>query len=292
MDKIIFPKDYLEESYFGTDSSELIFIDLMQCKPKQNLPQYTRRYNGRKDWQIIYIHDGYAYFNFNGKTEKLGPYALVVFKPSEPQIYAYMAEDCPCADFIHFSGTAIPALMEKYHLTERQYYNIIPANHSILLEAFSNLQTQFSLFRNQDYMCWGEFINILAKLSISIEENNSSQNTKYLKYNNSIAKVLKKMHESYTSNQSVEYYASLVNLSPSRFAHIFKEITGSSPISYRNMLRLENSKKMLLQSPASIEEIAIQNGYDNISIFSKSFKKKYGCTPSNYRASHISTTHT
>ena len=49
-------------------------------------------------------------------------------------------------------------------------------------------------------------------------------------------------------------------------------------------LRLEIAKHLLRNHNLQVRNIAGQLGYDNASKFSESFKKRYGATPSQYRA--------
>lgn len=53
---------------------------------------------------------------------------------------------------------------------------------------------------------------------------------------------------------------------------------------YIKEYRLEQAAVELVRSGKSVTEIAQQAGYDNASKFSESFKKRYGKTPSRYRA--------
>lgn len=54
---------------------------------------------------------------------------------------------------------------------------------------------------------------------------------------------------------------------------------------YINSFRLERAKS-ILENPdfeGSIEEMALMSGFNSVSTFRRSFHKKYGCTPSQYR---------
>lgn len=288
MEKIQFPAAFKKESFFGTDSDELIYIDICGRKIKKEQPEYTRRCEGRSDWQIIFIRDGYGYFDFDGTVQKVGPCSLVVFKPHEPQLYVYMPEECPIADYVHFSGVLAESLMKKYGLYEQRVYNLLPYNSSMLAEAFSNLTTQKKIFQeSKQHMHWGCFLDILSKLSISLVDSDSEKKVLLNRYYAGLTKVIQDMQDNYCSETRVETYAAMMNLSASRFAHIFKQIIGSSPISYKNSLRLESAKKILTSTTASVEETAYQLGFSSVSQFSKSFKHCYGYTPSQYRKSKL-----
>ena len=87
-----------------------------------------------------------------------------------------------------------------------------------------------------------------------------------------------------------EGYISLASLaaeheiSVSHLQKLFKQVYGVPIYRYIKEYRLEQAAVELVRSGKSVMEIAQQAGYDNASKFSESFKKRYGKTPSRYRA--------
>lgn len=80
-----------------------------------------------------------------------------------------------------------------------------------------------------------------------------------------------------------ETLASAVFLNPDYLGRLFKKETGCSVNDYVVRARIEEAKRLLLQTSASIGEIAAQIGYSNFSYFSKLFKQEVGCSPNEYR---------
>lgn len=87
-----------------------------------------------------------------------------------------------------------------------------------------------------------------------------------------------------------EGYVSLAQLaaehemSVSHLQKLFKQVYGVPVYRYIKEYRLEQAAVELVRSRKPITEIAQHAGYDNASKFSESFKKRYGKTPSRYRA--------
>jgi len=77
--------------------------------------------------------------------------------------------------------------------------------------------------------------------------------------------------------------AALVNLSASRFRHLFKEETGLSLGVYLRERRLERAEFLLRLTFLSIKEVMSEAGMSSMSHFVEYFKQRYGVTPTAYR---------
>jgi len=77
--------------------------------------------------------------------------------------------------------------------------------------------------------------------------------------------------------------SALVNLSPSRFRHLFKQETGTTPAQYLKDVRLAKAEKMLRTTFLSIKQILKQVGLTSNAHFVRDFRRKYGTTPTAYR---------
>ncbi len=64
----------------------------------------------------------------------------------------------------------------------------------------------------------------------------------------------------------------------------FRAALGITPIAYLQTLRLETAKSMLERTDVNTESVAQRVGYADASFFVKLFRKRFGCTPSAYRA--------
>ena len=78
--------------------------------------------------------------------------------------------------------------------------------------------------------------------------------------------------------------ADLVHLHPNYFISFFKQHFSTSPLEYVNNVRLEKAAQLLINQPEfSIEQVAYLVGYNDYRYFGRSFKKRYGLTPSAYK---------
>lgn len=72
-------------------------------------------------------------------------------------------------------------------------------------------------------------------------------------------------------------------MSESRFAHLFQQCLGTSPIKYLQARRIEAAQKLLISQTCSINEVAEKVGFNDPLYFSKVFKKLTGQNPRAFR---------
>ena len=83
---------------------------------------------------------------------------------------------------------------------------------------------------------------------------------------------------------SLEQLAEEHGISVSHLQKLFKQTYGVPVYRYIKEYRLEQAAVELIRSTKPITQIAQNAGYDNASKFSEAFRKRYGMTPSRYRA--------
>ena len=98
-----------------------------------------------------------------------------------------------------------------------------------------------------------------------------------------LKQILKYIENNYMHKITIADAASKVSLSESHFMKYFKNTMGTSFIDYLNEYRLTMASRMLLSSDASILTISEEVGFENLSYFNRTFKRRYGMTPSAYR---------
>ena len=79
---------------------------------------------------------------------------------------------------------------------------------------------------------------------------------------------------------SVKTLADTVFLSEKYFCSLFKETFGVSPIKYINDIKLNKALEYLYAKQDTIKDISLLLGYADQFVFSKSFKRKFGISPS------------
>lgn len=72
-------------------------------------------------------------------------------------------------------------------------------------------------------------------------------------------------------------------LSPNHFLRSYKQLFSMSPHQYLTERRLQESKRLLLQTDKSITDICLEVGFQSPSSFSSLFSKRFSMAPSQFR---------
>jgi two-component system response regulator YesN len=100
-----------------------------------------------------------------------------------------------------------------------------------------------------------------------------------------IYRAINFVKQNYMKKITLEEVANHVYLSPSYFSKIFKEEMKYNFNSYLNHIRIEMSKKLLMDDSIDLVDVSNLVGYEDQSYFSKVFKKMTGVSPGKYRES-------
>jgi AraC-like DNA-binding protein len=99
-----------------------------------------------------------------------------------------------------------------------------------------------------------------------------------------VRKAISYMKANYKSINSLKEVADAANMSNYHLIRVFKDCTGKTPYDYLLDFRINQAKILLAQKFMTIIEICFECGFNNVSHFTRFFKKKTGVSPSHYRA--------
>lgn len=127
--------------------------------------------------------------------------------------------------------------------------------------------------------------NAFYHIWIVLSEN--ALKVRRVKRQNRNLSVLKDMllfiQKNYAGYVTLDDIAKSGNVSKSTCLAIFKKYLQDTPANYLIGYRLKKAMKMLRDSDLSVTEIALEVGFGGVSYFAETFRKNYGCSPSEYR---------
>lgn len=112
-----------------------------------------------------------------------------------------------------------------------------------------------------------------------IEERPLSRRANY------VQEFMRLVHEHYSKERSVGFYADKLFISPKYLSLIIKEVTGRSAAEWIDECVILEAKNLLRYSGKNIQQVAYELNFSNQSSFGKYFKHLTGMSPSQFQKS-------
>ncbi len=170
-----------------------------------------------------------------------------------------------------FSGRVIP-----YHYTHDDSLYLSYAN--ALFDAMAEQKEGYMLtVKGLIFLLMGS----IAEHDLVIKSTSHAQE-KTPPYTN-LKNSLELIKTSYAHPITLSQLAQAASMSPPYFCRLFKKITGQSPMEYVSRYRVECAAFQLLRTEQSVTEVAFSCGFNDLSYFTKTFKKYKNHSPRSFR---------
>jgi len=160
-----------------------------------------------------------------------------------------------------------------------------------IMKVYQQLDTLSSI--QDGFYAFTQFMTILYELSLCdgarTLATSSFAKVEVSSDSRRVLKVKNYISQNYRDEIRLPEVASLAGMSPSAFSRFFKLHTGRNLSDYIIDMRLGYASRMLVDSTHSIAEIAYGCGFNNLSNFNRIFRKKKGCSPSEFRENYHKT---
>ena len=271
-------------------------------------PHFTRRIS---TYILYFITEGHLSLQINGETVVLNKGDVYLFNKGDFQAPAEVS-DCEYF-YVHFECD-----IQKKQFTDEEFFGTVKSKNQAFSSAemldygrYDNMVTiipQKISIKDEDAFKYlvGEFKKIkLYVWNMSIEQRlELCQNVASL-----FVKIERLYVDSYLTSHKDGYFQSMAktrqiidfvdanynksfassdiedrfSISYDHANRLFKKRTGLGIISYRNRLRIEKAKILLLTSELSVEAIADEVGFSDVYYFSRFFKKTVGVSPTHFK---------
>lgn len=255
------------------------FLKINSCGIQhiRNPNSYIRevRRKGRVDYNLVYLTKGMLVAEIDGKEISISGNGFILYPPHMQQDYCMRGAH---SYYLRFTGTAADELIEMAGLKGLYFYQSEkeePRIKRLIEKIFSAI----TLNKNEtEVETIANLTLLIAELGRIVQKRDNINNI-----DDRIAQILPLMNYHFSHEIDLDQYAQAMNLSRSRFCHLFKQSMGCAPHTYILDLRLEHAAEYLLSTDAPISQIAYSVGFTDPFYFSRVFKKKFGISPKEFR---------
>jgi AraC family transcriptional regulator, arabinose operon regulatory protein len=211
--------------------------------------------------------------------------AHIIHSPHFPHWYSGV-ENAMEANWMHFDGKAVCALLSSCDL--KCDHAFTPGVNPIFTALISNIEREINrgeLFAEETST------HLAAQLLFQLSRSCKQHELRITAHQTALREVLQEVRLQVLRNPrhrwTVAEMALHAHLSPSRFAALYREFFGISPLEDVLRSRMERACWLLLNTNATVSQVAQECSFDSIAHFSRTFTRRIGCSPRCYSKRHI-----
>ncbi|WP_172592231.1 AraC family transcriptional regulator [Subtercola boreus] len=243
--------------------------------PRARSHGMTRR-TGIPQAIVIVCTQGTGWCSIAGTTHRVGPGQALVIPPGTAHAYGADPDDPWTLWWMHLAGDDLVDLLGVTTLTASSPVRELtdPFRISELVDesvrALEHDQTDASLLAAAG-AAW-HLLSLLAS-------ERSPQSPRL----SAIDRAREHLRKNFAEDVSIADLAAVARLSPSHFAALFRQQTGTTPLRYQVQLRMARARELLDTTDLAVATVAGMAGYSDPFYFSRQFKALHGTTPLRYR---------
>lgn len=223
-------------------------------------------------YELIYVDQGYLESRIDDTCFPLHSGDLVIYSPHQQHIQKVNNKKCAYLTIVfnmHICDDS-KLLNRVFHLND---------DLRDLLDKLSLTSNKQNIYDKTLMLCYLQ--ELIIHLLRDSQTENKTLNT--MKYQDDLFKqIIKYIDDNITSPLTVEDVTQKFSISRSTLQTLFKTHTNKTPKHYITVLKLNLSKKLLLENKYTVTEIAYMLGFSSIHYFSRAFKQQFNLTPSEY----------
>ncbi len=226
----------------------------------------------RRYFLIHYVFEGTVTFRKGNNTYEVKKGECFIIRPDEVTYYKNHAPWHYA--WIGFSSDKIPKCLMEYDVLKVEF----------LCEIFEELEANIDKYNSKlgdggakEAYLSGKISEIAALLEIHFDRPKESATKK------EISRVKNYIDVRLASNLCINEIADEFHIDRSHLSRKFKEVVGVSPQNYIVNTRLNEAAKLMREQGLSPTEAAGAVGYNDIYLFSKMFKRRFGVSPRKYK---------
>lgn len=279
----------LMRSYNVGKGMELIYSEI-----ETYYPDYSEQKKLINYIEIMYMVSGHAEFEMeNRRCATADKGDVLVFSTNSAVRECRMgAEGMRCISIIVFVDDLADELNRIFGTKDFEKDNIfaeaLKSDTCICVPVDATLERVFKelLQVSDEYACYRrKLLTLQALLALIDIKDGKRPGYQYFSGDtaNKVYKARKLLSDNLSSFISISELAERVSLNRTTLQQVFKQVYGVTINEYRNQIRMQEAKNLLLRGDLSVTEVAGMCGYSNASKFAGTFRKVTGCLPGEWR---------
>lgn len=274
----------MSRAYFYTGTAQQFPFQVTSCGHFVVGERFYTERDKREDYQLLHTLEGSGYLVVDGVRRELqtGSYALIDCR----QYHYYAVQGSHWVyDYVHLAGDGMKPFLENAFTLPLVF---VPPEDTMLnnyMSTLLNTHIQDDVAGYSQACALGaDILNEIVKACTHSRQQNAKKTNERDKRD--IKAVLLFMRCHYGETITLDDLVRQTYMSKYHFCHRFKQSTGMSPYQFLVRVRIENARKLLLNSDDSLDTIADKCGFGNAGSFIRHFKRITGRTPSELRGYH------
>lgn len=249
-----------------------------------------------QQFELLLVHSRGMACVINGRHYALSPGTLLLFNDMDLHLIR-MENNCGMndrhvlyfkPDFIRSLSTADTNLLECFLFRPFDDANILPLADGDAERLSGRMDELIELTKSapgeygRDLRVHLRIARLLLDVNLLYRAYHNMGDRSSVKRYDRVYEIISYLHTHYQEELTLEELAKRFYTNKYSLCALFREATGSSPNRYLIQCRLQKAKELLIQG-LSVENVCQQTGYNNLSHFSRAFKRFAGMSPKQFQ---------
>jgi AraC-like DNA-binding protein len=280
----------LKKGNFAMNERNYTHIPTISCYCSDILDNTLSTPSAHFEYQMILVTSGSATMTINHKVYKLTAKTLVFI--SRLEYHSFIIEQTPYIRYVvSLSSDLIMSNIKDIELISifiqrpkkfNHVLNLSDKAYGMLLPLFERMAVEY---HNQQIFYVSRSVSLVVAILIDLYRAYPQYFPTRSKssISSAVLNAQKYINDNFSKKLTLQEIADSNYMSRHTLSIAFKDIVGVTFKEYLLLFRMNEAKKLLIITDASISEIAEHVGYMNVNNFIKVFKEKEQITPLKYR---------
>lgn len=281
-----FVKKDFQSIFIGNNQPKLLYVS--DIRPDTSI--HPRVMHAHKDFvEISLIRSGISEYLIHDKKQIIRQGDMLIYNSGVvhdevPDMDASVGSYCIAIGGLHMPGLRENALIPDdagYVFPTGEHFEEMRTICEMMFKSLSSGQPRAEAF------CHTLMHALLVKALTVVAGKAAEKDEKVDEPHVLGLRIKKYIDDHFAEPITLQSMSKALYISPYYLSHVFKEMSGYSPMQYLLRRRIGEAQTLLITSDLTITEIAGRVGYDTQSYFNLQFSKHVGMPPNQYRKNYV-----